>query len=158
MPRYALTVNGLKRSVEASPDTPLLWVLRDTFGLTGTKYGCGEGQCGACTVHENGQAIRSCLATIEAAAGKSYVTIEGLTQDGSHPVQRAWLDEDVAQCGYCQAGMIMETVALLRSKPKPTDKDIDDALASHICRCGVYNRLRAAVKRAAETTPRSSRS
>lgn len=158
MGHYALTVNGRKTSVDASPDTPLLWVLRDTFGLTGTKYGCGEGQCGACTVHENGQAIRSCTTTIEGAAGKSYVTIEGLSNDGSHPVQRAWIEEDVAQCGYCQVGMIMETVALLRSNPRANDKEIDEALASHICRCGTYNRLRAGVKRAAEMTPRSSRS
>ena len=158
MPRYALTVNGLKRSVEASPDTPLLWVLRDTLGLTGTKYGCGEGQCGACTVHMNGQAIRSCTTPIQDAAGKTCVTIEGLSTDGSHPVQRAWIEEDVAQCGYCQVGMIMETAALLRSTPQPNDKEVDEALATHICRCGTYNRLRAAVKRAAEMTPRSSRS
>lgn len=158
MARYELTVNGVRRSVEAAPDTPLLWVLRDALGLTGTKYGCGEGQCGACTVHENGQAIRSCLTTIESAAGKGYVTIEGLSKDGSHPVQRAWIEEDVAQCGYCQAGMIMETAALLRAKPRPGDKEVDEALSSHICRCGTYNRLRAAVKRAAEMTARSSRS
>jgi len=158
MARYALTVNGLERSVEASPDTPLLWVLRDALGLTGTKYGCGEGQCGACTIHENGQAIRSCTTTIEDAKGKSYVTIEGLSKDGAHAVQRAWIEEDVAQCGYCQPGMIMETAALLRTKPRPGDKEIDEALASHICRCGVYNRLRAAVKRAAEMTPTGSKS
>jgi aerobic-type carbon monoxide dehydrogenase small subunit (CoxS/CutS family) len=158
MARYLLTVNGAPRSVEASPDTPLLWVLRDTLGLTGTKYGCGEGQCGACTVHETGQAIRSCQTTIADAAGRSYLTIEGLSNDGSHPVQRAWIEEDVAQCGYCQAGMIMETVALLRATPRPNDKEVDEALASHICRCGVYNRLRAAVKRAAEMTPLSSKS
>jgi isoquinoline 1-oxidoreductase alpha subunit len=158
MPRYALTVNGVKRSVDASPDTPLLWVLRDALALTGTKYGCGEGQCGACTVHESGQAIRSCQTTIADAAGKTYVTIEGLSKDGSHPVQRAWIEEDVAQCGYCQAGMIMETVALLRATPHPSEKQIDESLASHICRCGVYNRLRAAVKRAADLTPKASKS
>jgi aerobic-type carbon monoxide dehydrogenase small subunit (CoxS/CutS family) len=148
VPTYSLTVNGVRRQVEAEADTPLLWVLRDKLQLTGTKYGCGIALCGACTVHENGEAVRSCSIDVASAAGKSYTTIEGLSADGSHACQRAWIEEDVAQCGFCQGGMIMEAAALLRQKPKPTDAEVDAALASHICRCGTYNRLRAAVRRA----------
>jgi len=157
MARYLLSVNGQRRTVDASPETPLLWILRDTLGLTGVKFGCGEGQCGACTVHEGGQSVRSCATTIADAAGRSYVTIEGLSRDGSHPLQRAWIDEDVAQCGYCQPGMIMEAAALLSTKARPSDSEIDEALASHICRCGTYNRIRAAVKKAAAVTSRPNR-
>jgi isoquinoline 1-oxidoreductase alpha subunit len=151
MPRYSLTVNGRRREVEAEPDTPLLWILRDQLGLTGTKYGCGVALCGACTVLEGEEAVRSCAVEIAAAAGRSYTTIEGLSPDGSHPCQVAWLEEDVAQCGFCQPGMIMEAVALLWKKPRPGDADVDRAFASHVCRCGTYNRLRAAVRRAATT-------
>jgi isoquinoline 1-oxidoreductase alpha subunit len=149
MPLFQLTVNGKPRSVDAHPDTPLLWILRDHLELTGTKFGCGQGQCGACTVHEEGEAVRSCRVTVADAAGRRYTTIEGLSADGSHPCQRAWVAEDVSQCGYCQPGMIMEAAALLRSRPSPTDAEIDGALAGHVCRCGTYNRLRAAVRRAA---------
>ena len=149
MPSFSLTINGSKHQVDGDPETPLLWVLRDKLALTGTKFGCGEGLCGACTVHEGGAPVRACLVTLAAAAGKSYTTIEGLSADGSHPCQRAWLEEDVAQCGFCQPGMIMEAAALLKSRPAPTDAEIDAALAGHICRCGTYNRLRAAVRRAA---------
>jgi isoquinoline 1-oxidoreductase alpha subunit len=151
MPLFNFTVNGRVRQVDGDADMPLLWALRDRLGLFGTKYGCGVGVCGACTVHENGRAVRACLITLGAAAGKSYVTIEGLSADGWHPCQRAWIEEDVAQCGFCQPGMIMETAALLRANPSPSDRDIDEALASHVCRCGTYARLRAAVHRAAGT-------
>jgi isoquinoline 1-oxidoreductase subunit alpha len=150
MPTFKLTVNGKPRVVDADPAMPLLWVLRDRLELFGTKYGCGAGLCGACTVHENGSAVRSCSVSIADAAGKSYAPIEGLSSDGSHACQRAWIEEDVAQCGFCQPGMIMEAAALLRSRPNPSDQEIDDALASHICRCGTYNRLRSAVRRAAD--------
>ncbi len=149
MPTFRLTVNGRGSVVETDPATPLLWVLRDQLGLLGTKYGCGVGLCGACTVHESGRAVRSCTLSIAEAEGKSFTTIEGLSTDGSHPCQRAWIEEDVAQCGYCQPGMIMEAAALLRFRADPTDREIDEALASHVCRCGTYNRLRRAVRRAA---------
>jgi aerobic-type carbon monoxide dehydrogenase small subunit (CoxS/CutS family) len=149
MPSFSLTINGSKHRVEADPETPLLWVLRDGLALTGTKFGCGEGLCGACTVHEDGAPVRACVVTLAAAVGHSYTTIEGLSADGSHPCQRAWLEEDVAQCGFCQPGMIMEAAALLRGRPAPTEAEIEAALAGHICRCGTYNRLRAAVRRAA---------
>jgi isoquinoline 1-oxidoreductase subunit alpha len=145
-----VTVNGVKREVDAPPDMPLLWVLRDVFGLTGTKFGCGMAQCGACTVHVNGEPLRSCVMPLSAVAGKSITTIEGLSPDGSHPVQRAWAELDVVQCGYCQSGQIMSAVALLAAKPKPTDADIDAALTGNICRCGTYQRVRAAVHRAAD--------
>jgi isoquinoline 1-oxidoreductase subunit alpha len=151
MPKYFLTVNGRRRGVEAEPDTPLLWILRDQLGLTGTKYGCGVALCGACTVLEDGEAVRSCAIEIAAAAGRSYTTIEGLSPDGSHPCQVAWLEADVAQCGFCQPGMIMEAVALLRKQPRPEDADVDAAFAGHVCRCGTYDRLRAAVRHAATT-------
>jgi isoquinoline 1-oxidoreductase subunit alpha len=146
------TVNGVQREVDAPSDMPLLWVLRDVFGLTGTKFGCGMAQCGACTVHVNGEALRSCVMPLSAVAGKSITTIEGLSSDGSHPVQRAWAELDVVQCGYCQSGQIMSAVALLAAKPKPTDADIDAALTGNICRCGTYQRVRAAVHRAADLT------
>ncbi len=143
------TVNGASRSVDVDPETPLLWVLRDTLSLTGTKYGCGMAQCGACTVHLDGEATRSCVLPVSAVEGKKVTTIEGLSPDGSHPVQQAWIAEQVPQCGYCQPGMIMTTADLLARKPKPTDADIDSALGGHICRCGTYQRIRRAVHRAA---------
>jgi isoquinoline 1-oxidoreductase subunit alpha len=151
MPLFTLTINGRVRQIDGDADMPLLWALRDRLGLLGTKYGCGVGLCGACTVHEDGSAVRSCTVTLAAAAGKSYVTIEALSPEGTHPCQRAWIDEDVAQCGFCQPGMIMETAALLRHTPSPTDGEIDAALGSHICRCGTYGRLRAAVHRASQS-------
>jgi isoquinoline 1-oxidoreductase subunit alpha len=149
MKSITLIVNGKKRRVEAAPDTPLLWILRDTLDLTGTKYGCGIGACGACTIHQNGRAVRACQITLQEAAGKSFTTIEGLSENGSHPCQRAWLEEDVAQCGFCQPGMIMTAAALLRETPRPTDADIDREISSSVCRCGSYQRIRRAVKRAA---------
>jgi len=145
-----LNINGTSRQVEVESDTPLLWVLRDTLGLTGTKYACGIAQCGACTVHVDGEPVRSCTLPVSAAAGKRVVTIEGLSPHNSHPVQKAWAALDVPQCGYCQSGQIMSAVALLRRKPKPTDKDIDEAMTD-ICRCGTYQRIRAAVHMAAGT-------
>jgi isoquinoline 1-oxidoreductase subunit alpha len=145
-----VTVNGVQREVDAPPDMPLLWVLRDVFNLTGTKFGCGMAQCGACTIHVDGQALRSCVMPLSAVAGKSITTIEGLSPDGTHPVQRAWAEIDVVQCGYCQSGQIMSAVALLAAKPNPTDADIDAAMTGNICRCGTYQRVRAAIHRAAE--------
>jgi aerobic-type carbon monoxide dehydrogenase small subunit (CoxS/CutS family) len=145
-----LTINGKSESVEAADDTPLLWVLRDTLGLTGTKYGCGMALCGACTVHVDGAPTRSCVLPLSAAAGKSITTIEGLSVDRSHPVQRAWIELDVPQCGYCQSGQIMSAVALLKNTPAPTDGDIDTAMAGNLCRCGTYVRIRKAIHRAAE--------
>ncbi len=144
-----LTVNGRSVEVEADPATPLLWVIRETLGLTGTKFGCGMSLCGACTVHLDGEAIRTCVTPLGAAAGKTLITIEGLSPDGSHPVQKAWFEEDVPQCGYCQSGQIMSAVALLRQKPRPTDDEIDDAMTGNICRCGTYDRVRKAIHRAA---------
>ena len=141
-------LNGKSQSVDVSPEMPLLWVLRDTLNMTGTKFGCGQGLCGACTVHINGEAIRSCSTAISAVAGKSVTTIEGLSADASHPVQQAWIAEDVPQCGYCQSGQIMSAAALLAKKPKPTDADIDDAMQGNICRCGTYQRIRKAIHRA----------
>jgi isoquinoline 1-oxidoreductase subunit alpha len=149
MDAISLTVNGRQHSVEVSPDTPLLWVLRDTLGLTGTKFGCGQALCGACTVHVDGEATRSCTARISTVAGRNITTIEGLSADGQHPVQQAWLADQVPQCGYCQAGMIMTTAALLAKNSAPTDADIDEALGGHICRCGTYQRIRQAVHQAA---------
>jgi len=144
-----LNVNGNPREFEAEPDTPLLWVLREQLGLTGTKYGCGIAQCGACTVHVDGVATRSCVRPVSTLSGsEKIVTIEGLSNGASHPVQRAWDDLDVPQCGFCQSGMIMAAVALLKTKPKPTDADIDAAM-TNICRCGTYNRVRAAIHLAA---------
>lgn len=144
-----LTVNGVRHDVAASPDMPLLWVLRDILGLTGTKFGCGMAQCGACTVHVDGHPLRSCVMPLSAVAGKSITTIEGLSYDGSHPVQRAWMEMDVVQCGYCQSGQIMAAAALLAAKSDPTDADIDHALTGNICRCGTYQRVRAAIHHAA---------
>src|SRR5438105_13207898 len=143
-------VNGQKQSVDVDPQTPLLWVLRDTLNLTGTKYGCGIAACGACTVHIDGESARSCVFPVSGVAGKKITTIEGLSHDRSHPLQQAWIAEQVPQCGYCQSGQIMTASALLAKKPKPTDADIDDALGGHICRCGTYQRIRRAVHRAAE--------
>jgi isoquinoline 1-oxidoreductase alpha subunit len=147
----ALEVNGKALNVTAAEDTPLLWVLRDELGLTGTKYGCGIAQCGACTVHADGQAIRACSTPVGALAGIKITTIEGL--GGSHPVQQAWVKADVPQCGYCQSGQIMSATALLAEKPRPTDDDIDAAMAGNICRCGTYQRIRAAIKDAAGMAP-----
>jgi len=145
----ALKVNGVSRNVTASPDTPLLWVLRDELQLTGSKFGCGLGLCGACTVLADGQAIRSCSTSLSAAAGKKITTIEGLSPDGNHPLQRAWTEENVAQCGYCQTGQIMSATALLLKNHTPTDADIDAAMDGNICRCGTYQRVRKAIHRAA---------
>lgn len=150
MPLFTLTVNGEKHRLDADPEMPLLWVLRDLLRLSGTKYGCGIGVCGACTIHESGVAVRSCLIPLSATPGKKYVTIEGLSMDGEHPCQQAWLEEDVSQCGYCQAGMIMESAVLIQSKQTVTDEDIDSTLSGHVCRCGVYQRIRRAVHRAAD--------
>ena len=145
----SLKVNGVQRSFDGEPDMPLLWYLRDILGLTGTKYGCGRALCGTCTVHQGGKAIRSCITTMQRAAGSNIRTIEGLAANGLHPVQKAWMEVNVPQCGYCQAGQIMQAVALLNEKPNPTDKDIDDAMYGNICRCGTYQRIRAAIKAAA---------
>nr|WP_298127404.1 (2Fe-2S)-binding protein [uncultured Pseudoxanthomonas sp.] len=145
-----LNVNGSEREVDATDDMPLLWVLRDLMGLTGTKFGCGIAQCGACTVHVDGSPLRACITPASAVAGKKITTIEGLSADGSHPVQKAWAELDVVQCGYCQSGQIMSAVALLAVVPTPTDSDIDQALSGNLCRCGTYQRIRAAVHRAAE--------
>jgi len=149
MSPFAVVVNGKRFLVDCDGDAPLLWVLRDKLGLTGTKYGCGVGVCGACTIHENGLAVRACQIAVSSAAGKSYTTIEGLSPDCSHPCQRAWLAADVAQCGYCQTGMIMQAAALLRDHPNPTNRDIDSAMAEHVCRCGTYPRIRTAIHLAA---------
>ena len=144
-----LRVNGKLMDVAAPGDMPLLWVLRDLMGLTGTKYGCGIAQCGACTVHVDGKAVRSCVMPVSAVGPRAVTTIEGLATEVAHPVQRAWIEEDVVQCGYCQPGQIMGAAALLAAKPDPTDKDIDAALSGNVCRCGTYLRIRSAVKRAA---------
>ena len=146
-----LNINGHDYPVKADPDTPLLWVLRDELKMTGTKYGCGIAQCGACTVQADGQAIRSCQTPIQAAAGMKITTIEGL--GGTHPLQTAWVKHDVPQCGYCQSGQLMSAAALLAAKPKPTDQDIDDAMSGNICRCGTYQRIRAAIKDASGQAP-----
>lgn len=143
-----LTVNGVRHSVDVAPETPLLWVIRDTLKMTGTKFSCGIAQCGACTVHINGVAMRSCSVPVSAAAGKDVTTIEGLSSDGTHPVQQAWIELDVPQCGYCQSGMIMSVVALLKRHPNPTDADID-AEVTNACRCSTYHRIRQAIKVAA---------
>ncbi len=148
MARLTLTVNGKKRTVDVSPDTPLLWVIRDTLGLTGTKFGCGISQCGACNVHLDGEAVQSCQIPVSAAAGRAITTIEGLSPDRSHPIQRAWIAEEVPQCGYCQSGQIMSAAALLAGNPNPTDAEIDVAMSGNICRCGTYQRIRRAIHRA----------
>jgi aerobic-type carbon monoxide dehydrogenase small subunit (CoxS/CutS family) len=146
----SLQVNGKKYEVEVPPNTPLLWVIRESLGLTGTKYGCGISQCGVCTVHVNGEAIRSCVTPVSSVAGKEIVTIEGLSADDSHPVQLAWMAEDVPQCGYCHSGQIMAAAALLAKNPRPSDADIDRAMSGNLCRCGTYQRIRRAIHRAAE--------
>lgn len=150
MAPITLNVNGKKHTVEVSPDTPLLWVLRDTLGLTGTKYGCGIAQCGSCTVLLNGDVIRSCVTTIADCQGKSVTTIEGLSADSTHALQKSWIEDDVPQCGYCQSGQIMAAAALLATHPHPTDQQIDDAMQGILCRCGTYPRIRRAIHRAAE--------
>jgi isoquinoline 1-oxidoreductase alpha subunit len=150
MASIALTVNGEEHTVDVSPDTPLLWVLRDTLGLTGTKYSCGIGLCGTCTVHVDGEPVRSCVTPVSEVAGKETTTIEGLSPDTSHPVQRAWAAENVVQCGYCQPGQIMAAAALLAKNPNPSDADIDAAMSGNLCRCGTYQRVRRAIHRAAE--------
>jgi isoquinoline 1-oxidoreductase alpha subunit len=149
MPAVSLFINGKRHTVAAEPGMPLLWVLRDVVGLTGTKFGCGIAQCGACTVHIDGAAVRSCSVALSAAAGKHVTTIEGLSRDRSHALQRAWIALDVPQCGYCQSGQLMSAAALLARNPHPTDADIDDAMSGNICRCGTYQRIRAAIHRAA---------
>jgi len=149
MPMFVLVVNDVQHHVRASSDMPLLWALRDLLHLTGTKYGCGIGVCGACTVHESGIAVRSCQIPLSATSGKRYTTIEGLSAEGNHPCQRAWLEEDVSQCGYCQAGMIMEAAALIQRKPNLSDAEIDAEMSDHVCRCGTFQRIRRAIRRAA---------
>lgn len=146
--QFTLTVNGEAMSLDVDPDMPLLWVLRDVLGLTGTKFGCGVAACGACTVHLDGRAVRTCKLAVSLAAGKAVTTIEGLGADGLHPVQQAWIEEQVPQCGYCQSGMIMTAAALLSERPAPRDEDIDRAM-TNICRCGTYQRVRLAIQRAA---------
>jgi isoquinoline 1-oxidoreductase subunit alpha len=143
-------VNGVAHSFEGDPNTPLLWYLRDALGLTGTKFGCGIGLCGACTIHKNGDAIRACITPISSLTGAEVRTIEDIGANGLHPVQKMWIQFNVPQCGYCQSGQIMQAIALLKSKPKPTDEDIDDGMAANICRCGTYQRIRAAIKAAAQ--------
>ena len=150
MPTFNLKINGKPQTVEADRDTPLLWVLRDQLDMSGTKFGCGIGQCGACTVHINGVATRSCMMQVSQLQGVEITTIEGLSEDGSHPVQEAWKEIDVPQCGYCQAGQIMTAAALLKTNPNPTDKDIDDVMNGNICRCGTYIRIKEAIKTASK--------
>jgi isoquinoline 1-oxidoreductase alpha subunit len=150
MSQYSLNINGVARRVEVAPDTPLLWVLRDSLGLTGTKFGCGVGSCGACTVHLGGVPTRACLTPVSSVGRKRVVTIEGLDPRGAHPVQTAWQELDVPQCGYCQSGQIMTAAALLKEKPDPTDAEIDDAMEGNLCRCATYLRIRAGIHRAAE--------
>lgn len=152
MPAYNLSINGKNHVIEADAKLPLLWAIRDLVGLTGTKYGCGIAQCGACTVHLNGNPVRSCSLPVSAAVDKSITTIEGLSPDNSHPIQKAWIAEQVPQCGYCQSGQIMAAAALLKKNPNPNDKDIDTAMQGHICRCGTYPRIRRAIKTAARAT------
>ncbi len=150
MPKYSLSVNGKIMSVEADADTPLLWILRDNLSLFGTKLGCGVAQCGACTVHINGNAVRSCMVLVSSLANKKIVTIEGLSENGDHPLQLAWEEVDVAQCGYCQSGQIMSAAILLKENPHPADDDIDNAMSGNICRCGTYLRIRKAIHLAAQ--------
>jgi len=150
MPSVMFVVNGKRETVDVEPEMPLLWVLRDMLHLTGTKYGCGIALCGACTVHVDGHPMRACVTPMSSLQGKSVVTIEGLSPDVTHPVQQAWIEEDVPQCGYCQSGQIMAAASLLRSTARPTDADIDEAMRGNICRCGTYNQIRRALHRAAE--------
>ena len=152
MAKYSLKINGKIQQVDADPTTPMLWVLRDHLNMPGTKFGCGMAQCGACTIHLNGDATRSCVLPISAIGKSVITTIEGLSENGTHPVQKAWLEHDVAQCGYCQGGQIMSATALLKSNPNPSDEDIDDAMSGNICRCGTYLRIKEAIKTAAKTS------
>lgn len=149
MANFNLNINGTSRQVDVDPTTPMLWVLRDHLNLVGTKYGCGIAQCGACTIHLNGVAMRSCILPVSAVGNQAITTIEGLSEKGDHPVQKAWLEHDVPQCGYCQAGQIMNAAALLKSNPHPTDEEIDGAMHGNLCRCGTYTRIKAAIKTAA---------
>jgi isoquinoline 1-oxidoreductase alpha subunit len=151
------TVNGKARTFNGDPDTPLLWYLRDELGLTGTKFGCGQALCGACTIHLGGTATRACATPISSAEGQQITTIEGLSPDGDHPVQIAWRELNVAQCGYCQAGQIMQAASLLKESPKPTDEEIDNGMSGNLCRCGTYPRIRAAIKQAANAAANSSK-
>ena len=152
MANYSLNINGEKREIEVDPSTPMLWVLRDHFKLVGTKYGCGIAQCGACTVHLDGNAVRSCQLTVSSVGDQAITTIEGLSEKGDHPVQQAWLEVDVPQCGYCQAGQIMTASALLDKNPNPSDAEIESAMNGNICRCGTYTRIKKAIQVAAKTT------
>jgi len=151
MTTFTLRVNGTEQKLDVDPDMPLLWALRDVIGLTGTKFGCGQALCGACVVHLNGEPVRACVTPIRRAAGGTVITIEGLSPDGSHPLQKAWVELGVPQCGFCQSGQIMSAAALLAKKPHPTDAEIDESLAGNLCRCGTYTRIRAAVKKASGT-------
>lgn len=148
MPVIKLRLNGQEHALEVDPEMPLLWAIRDVLGLTGTKFGCGEALCGACTIHLDGEAVRSCVTPVRRAAGKEITTIEGLSPDGAHPLQKAWVDLGVPQCGFCQAGQIMTAAALLRKKPKPTAEEIDNSMSGNLCRCGTYIRIRAAIQKA----------
>lgn len=150
MAKYKLKINGKLKEVEVDPNTPMLWVLRDTLQMPGTKYGCGIAQCGACTIHMNGMALRSCQLPVSAVGNQEITTIEGLSENGDHPVQKAWLEHDVAQCGYCQTGQIMSAAALLKSNPNPSDEDIEASMSGNICRCGTYLRIKEAIKTAAK--------
>jgi isoquinoline 1-oxidoreductase alpha subunit len=152
MAKYNLKINGEMQQVDVDPSTPILWVLRDHLNMSGTKFGCGMAQCGACTIHLDGNATRSCVLPVSAIGKSVITTIEGLSANGTHPVQKAWLEHDVAQCGYCQSGQIMSASALLKSNPKPTDEDIDNAMSGNICRCGTYLRIKEAIKTAAKTS------
>jgi isoquinoline 1-oxidoreductase subunit alpha len=149
--KIGLTINGAKHAVDIDDDTPLLWILRDTLGLTGTKFGCGVGVCGSCTVLENGEAVRSCQVPASEVDGRTFTTIEGLSANGNHPCQKAWIEEDVAQCGFCQPGMIMTACALLKKHPQPSDAKIDETMSDLVCRCGTYPRMRKAIHRASAT-------
>lgn len=152
MAKYNLKINGKARQVDVDPSTPMLWVLRDSLNMVGTKFGCGMAQCGACTIHLDGNAVRSCVLPVSAIGKSAITTIEGLSEKGDHPVQKAWLEHDVAQCGYCQTGQIMTATALLKNNPNPTDADIDAAMSGNICRCGTYLRIKDAIKSAAKTS------
>ncbi|OYU66807.1 MAG: (2Fe-2S)-binding protein [Cytophagaceae bacterium BCCC1] len=152
MAKYNLKINGMTRSVDVDPSTPLLWVLRDHLNMPGTKFGCGMAQCGACTIHLDGNATRSCVLPVSAIGKSAITTIEGLSENGTHPVQKAWLEHDVAQCGYCQGGQMMSAVALLKTNPNPSNEDIDAAMSGNICRCGTYLRIKEAIKTASKTS------
>lgn len=158
MDKLSLNINGVQRDITADPNMPLLWVIRDLVGLTGTKFGCGVAQCGACTVHLNGEAVRSCVTKVSRAVGQKVITIEGLTEKNDHPLQLTWAELDVPQCGYCQSGQLMSAAVLLREKPNPTYQDIDDAMSGNICRCGTYPRIRAAILKAAKMQQEGTKS